>query len=215
VFDEVRLEVNIGQYLDVLGGAHADPGGAVGPGGPGAEGGPAGEDPAITRARRICLYKTAKYTVERPLQLGATLTDSDAGIELAGALSRVGLPLGEAFQLRDDLLGVFGDPAVTGKPVGDDLREGKPTLLAALAAATARRDGSTLLDRRLGAPDLSDDEVEAMQELIVATGARARVEASIAGLLSDALGALRSVAMRPEARDALEELALFVVDRDR
>ena len=105
--------------------------------------------------RRICRYKTAKYTVERPLHLGAALAAPARAEDLAGPLSAFGLPLGEAFQLRDDLLDVFGDPSLTGKPVGDDLREGKPTLLVTLACAHATGPAARLLEERLGAADLS------------------------------------------------------------
>ena len=127
VFDELRLELCVGQFLDLVGtaGGSADP----------------------EQAARIERYKSGKYTVERPLHLGAALAGRLD--ELAAPLSAVGLPLGEAFQLRDDLLGVFGDPAVTGKPVGDDLREGKLTPLVAAAAARADA-GSSAAPGRLG-----------------------------------------------------------------
>ena len=82
----------------------------------------------------VARYKSAKYTVERPLLLGAAIADAPA--EVRAAYSGYGLPLGEAFQLRDDVLGVFGDPAQTGKPAGDDLREGKRTFLVAAAFET-------------------------------------------------------------------------------
>jgi geranylgeranyl diphosphate synthase type I len=115
VFDELRIELCVGQYLDLAATAAG------------------GRDPG--QARRIEWYKSGKYTVERPLHLGAALAGRLH--DLRAPLSAVGLPLGEAFQLRDDLLGVFGDPAVTGKPVGDDLREGKLTPLVASAASRA------------------------------------------------------------------------------
>lgn len=198
VFEEMRLEVNMGQYLDVLGAAQGlDP--------------PTGT--AADRARRICRYKTAKYTVERPLHLGAALAAPDRVAELAGPLSAFGLPLGEAFQLRDDLLGVFGDPEVTGKPVGDDLREGKPTLLAGLAFE--RGGGAArLLTRRFGSPDLTLDEVRAMQDVIVETGARAQVERAIEVLLEQSTAALEALPLASAALSALGELAAFVAGRD-
>jgi geranylgeranyl diphosphate synthase type I len=192
VFDELRVELCIGQYLDLVGTA----GGS--------------NDPA--QADRIERYKSGKYTVERPLHLGAALAGRYG--ELAPPLSAVGLPLGEAFQLRDDLLGVFGDEAVTGKPVGDDLREGKLTPLVAVAAARADAAGTRLLTR-VGRPGISDADVEALQELLVTTGARDDVEHSIERLVDEALARLAEVPLTPEARVALEELATFVAWRDR
>src|SRR5690606_22876562 len=103
VWNDLRLELNMGQYLDLLGTARAD------------------RDRAL--ARRIARYKSGKYTVERPLHLGAALAGRLG--DLREPLSAYGEPLGEVFQLRDDMLGAFGDPARTGKPVGHDLREGK------------------------------------------------------------------------------------------
>lgn len=195
VFEEMRLEVNVGQYLDILGAAE-------GVGLPGQS--------AADRARRICRYKTAKYTIERPLHLGAALAAPDRMAELAGPLSDFGLPLGEAFQLKDDLLGVFGDPAVTGKPVGEDLREGKPTLLASLAASREPR-----FTKRFGAADLDESDVLELQEIIESTGARAEVEHSVADLLARSEAALQALPLRPEAVSALGELARYVAGRDR
>ncbi|MDA8045141.1 MAG: polyprenyl synthetase family protein [Actinomycetota bacterium] len=194
-FEEMRLEVNVGQYLDILGTAE----GVAGPG-------PA----AAARAQRICRFKTAKYTIERPLHLGAALAAPDRLGELAGPLSDFGLPLGEAFQLKDDLLGVFGDPTITGKPVGDDLREGKPTLLASLAAQRDARFGA-----RFGASDLNPADVAALQEIIEATGARAEVERSIDELVARSETALDRLPISGEARTALAQLARFVAGRDR
>jgi geranylgeranyl diphosphate synthase type I len=199
VFDEMCLEVNVGQYLDILGAA---------------EGVGLPDEAAVARARRICRYKTAKYTVERPLHLGAALASPASLVHLAGPLSRFGLPLGEAFQLRDDLLGVFGDSEVTGKPVGDDLREGKPTLLASLAASRAGGTAGRLMAERFGARDLSADEVARLQELIESTGAKAEVEGAIASLVEAAMGALASLPLEPEAISALGEIGAFVAGRD-
>ncbi len=192
VFNELRVELNIGQALDLIGTAEAR------------------RDRPM--ARRIASYKSGKYTVERPLHLGAALTGRLD--DLAGPLSAYGLPLGEAFQMRDDILGTFGDPAVTGKPVGEDLREGKPTPLLAAAAARAGDAGAALLDR-VGSADLGDDEVAAIQTLMVETGARAETEKLIDELAAEAVAALDKAALTPEAKAALIELAAFVVHRDR
>lgn len=196
VFDQVRLEVSAGQYLDLLGTARADP--------------------SAELARRINQFKSAKYTIERPLHLGVALAAPDRYPELAPLLSAYGLPLGEAFQLRDDILGTFGDPDVTGKAVGEDLREGKPTLLYALARQRATGDDASLLARRFGAPDLTTGEVAAIQAVFERTGARGDVEAAIEELVDDALVAVssRRLAITDEARRALIDLARFVAGRN-
>ncbi|MFN2607287.1 MAG: polyprenyl synthetase family protein [Acidimicrobiales bacterium] len=192
VFTELRVEVNVGQYLDLAGTAR----------------GRVGE----REARRISRYKSGKYSVERPLHLGAALAGR---LEpLAGALSGYGLPLGEAFQLRDDLLGVFGDPSVTGKPVGEDVREGKPTVLYAIAAARASNTAARVLDR-YGAADLEEAEVATIQEVLVETGAVDRVERDIDELVDAALAALTVADLTPDARHALADLAHYVAGRDR
>jgi geranylgeranyl diphosphate synthase type I len=192
VFTELRLEVNIGQYLDLLGTAR----GRV----------------DLERARRICRYKSGKYTIERPLHLGAALAGRLD--DLAAPLSAYGEPLGEAFQLRDDLLGVFGDTSVTGKPVGEDLREGKPTALHAWAAGRATGGDAVLLSQRFGAADLTADEVGALQAVLESTGARHEVERAIERLTSEALGALAGLPLTAEAVEELELLACFVAGRD-
>ena len=192
VFDELRIELCVGQYLDLVGTASAS------------------RDP--DQATRIERYKSSKYTVERPLHLGAAL--AGAGADVQDALTAVGLPLGEAFQLRDDLLGVFGDSTVTGKPVGDDLREGKLTPL--IAAGTARVDvtGRDAL-ARVGALDLTADEVAAIQEALVASGAVAEIEDRIALRVDEALAALERAPITAEAREALADLTRFAAWRDR
>lgn len=195
VYDEMRLEVNVGQYLDLLGTAERT------------------GDPEL--ARRICRYKSGKYTIERPLHLGAALAAPDRFDRVDAALSAFGLPLGEAFQLQDDLLGVFGDTAATGKPVGEDLREGKPTLLYALARAAATGADRRLLEQRFGAPDLNPAEVGALQAVLEATGARAEVERTVEELVDRALRAAEGLPLAPAARTALVELAHFVAGRDR
>jgi geranylgeranyl diphosphate synthase type I len=192
VFAELRLEVSLGQYLDLLGTARADT--------------------SAEQSRRICLYKSGKYTVERPLHLGAALAGQLD--HLGSYLSAFGLPLGEAFQLRDDLLGAFGDPTITGKPVGEDLREGKPTPLFVLATAMADGPAAKLLAERFGSASLTAEEVNELQSILVETGARERVEAQIGALLEQALVALDAVPITDEARVRLRELAHFVARRD-
>lgn len=167
VFDRCRSEVIAGQFLDVSVQAR----------------GRADVEVAMTVLR----YKSAKYSIERPLHVGAAL--AGGGPEVLDALTAFGLPLGEAFQLRDDLLGVFGDPAATGKPAGDDLVEGKRTVLVALALDAAPAADAALLDRSLGT-DLSPADVERLREVIDASGAHAQVEAVIAELTGIALAAL-------------------------
>ncbi|MGI9120468.1 MAG: polyprenyl synthetase family protein [Acidimicrobiales bacterium] len=192
VYDELRVELNIGQYLDVLGTARGRAN--------------------LATARRITSYKSGKYTVERPLHVGAALAGRLE--ELADPLSDYGLPLGEAFQLRDDLLGAFGDAADTGKPVGDDLREGKPTPLMAIATARADPAAATKL-LRAGQPDLSETEVGDLQEVLVSTGARDEIERSIERLTTEAVEAIKAAPLSEEAQVALTELATYVAWRDR
>jgi len=170
-------------------------------------------EPTVAAARRICTYKTAKYTIERPLHLGAALAGAvDEATRVA--LTAYGLPLGEAFQLVDDLLGAFGDPLRLGKPVGDDLREAKPTRMLALALERARGADLTLLRTRVGAPDLTREEVLAILGVLEATGARADMESAVAELAEASLLAAAHLPVTGEARTALTEIAAFVVQRD-
>lgn len=192
VWDELRIELNVGQYLDVLGTARAD------------------RDEA--GARRIARYKSGKYTIERPLHVGAALAGRYG--ELAAPLSAYGDPLGEAFQLRDDILGVYGDPRLTGKPVGGDLREGKPTPLLAVAVARADTDQQALL-ARVGRTQLSDDDVAALQAVLEATGALAEIEDSIERLTREAVDAVERAPLVDDAREALVDLAHYVAERER
>jgi geranylgeranyl diphosphate synthase type I len=195
VWHQVRLEVNIGQYLDLLGTVR--------------------RQPSPDLARRISQLKSGRYTIERPLHLGAALAAPDQLSRVAAPLTAYGRPLGEAFQLKDDLLGVFGDADFTGKPVGDDLREGKPTLLYALARVRATGLDAKFLSARYGSVDLSDHEVEELRQLFESTGARQDVESTIERLIDDALTAVGSLPLAEEARQGLAELAGFVGGRDR
>ena len=191
VFTELRIEVNVGQYLDVKAGADGRH--------------------ARDRARRISVLKSGKYTVERPLHLGAALAGRLD--DLGPGLSAYGLPLGEAFQMRDDLLGAFGEELLLGKPVGGDLREGKVTELVSAAREVASPAALAVLDR-IGAHDLSDDEVRRLQEVLVETGARDAMEARIHELTSRAVEALTGAGLDPTATAELEALAAFIAARD-
>ena len=161
----------------------------------------------VDEAMRVVRYKSAKYTVERPLHLGAALAGADDTV--IAALSDVALPLGEAFQLRDDVLGVFGDPGVTGKPAGDDLREGKRTVLVARAAELGTDADREQLARTLG----TTDGVDGLRDLVERTGALAAVEADIDRLERQADAALD--ALPPGGRELLEPLLLTATRRTR
>lgn len=184
LFDVMRTEVMAGQYLDVL--EQAMGGGSV------------------ERSRRVIRFKSAKYTIERPLHVGAAL--AGASEDLLAAYSAYGLPLGEAFQLRDDVLGVFGDPAETGKPAGDDLREGKRTVLLALAAERSSGAQARLLDELVGDPALDDAGVKELRAVIQGTGALAEVEEMIDALTGRALAALDAAPVAEDARAVLRGL---------
>lgn len=142
-------------------------------------------------ARRIAVLKSGAYTVEGPLHIGAIL--AGARPPLLSGLSTYGVALGEAFQLRDDILGVFGDPSVTGKDRDSDLREGKRTVLIARAMAAASPADREFVDDRLGRADLSEEEVERIRGIIHLSGA---LEAT--GSLVDELGARAKSAIDPE-----------------
>jgi geranylgeranyl diphosphate synthase type I len=195
VYAEMRVELMAGQYLDVLASVLAEPSPAA----------------AAERALRVARYKSAKYTIERPLHLGGVLAGASA--ELLAAYSAYGIPLGEAFQLRDDVLGVFGDPAVTGKPAGDDLREGKRTVLVALAQQRASVEQAEILRRQLGDPDLDAAGVAACRKVISESGALAEVEKLIRLRGSEARRAVTARVIDEQARSALEVLADAATDR--
>ena len=190
VFDQCRSEVITGQFLDVSVQAR----------------GSADVDAAMTVLR----YKSAKYSIERPLHIGATLAGADdTGL---AELSAYGLPLGEAFQLRDDLLGVFGDADTTGKPAGDDLVEGKRTVLVALSLDAAPPEQAALLDRSLGTP-LDDELLAELRRVIDESGAHAQVESVIGALVERSTAALAAASVEERARTVLGELAAAATDR--
>jgi geranylgeranyl diphosphate synthase type I len=191
VWDTMRTEVTAGQYLDLLRAA----GGLPGPSG------------ALTVAR----YKSAGYTVQRPLQLGAAL--AGAGPDALETCTAIGLPLGEAFQLRDDVLGVFGDPAVTGKSADDDLREGKRTLLVALTEEGTDDAGRALLAGALGNSAADPDELDGVRRLMTGSGALDRVEQRIAEQTTRARDAIAGAPLAADARRALDALAVAATTR--
>ncbi|MDO4908742.1 MAG: polyprenyl synthetase family protein [Corynebacterium sp.] len=156
----------------------------------------------IDAAMQVMRYKTAAYTVERPLHIGAAL--AGASEDIISALRTYGESVGKAFQLRDDLLGVFGDPAITGKPAGDDLREGKRTVLLAFAAEELGSDAE-LVEKYLGKAEY----VETLRDLISSTKAEARCEELIENLRDEGLAAIKGL----PTEETLEALAMKATAR--
>lgn len=191
ILHEMWVEITAGQYLDVLEQARRT----------------YSIDDAITVIR----YKTARYTIERPLRIGAALAGADPA--LSRAYTAFGIPLGEAFQLRDDVLGMFGDPAVTGKPNVDDLREGKQTVLIALARERATTRQRELIDRLHGAPLLDPEQAAELRAIAVDTGALAEVETMIADRRDSAVQALADAPITPRVQQCLRHLARAVTER--
>lgn len=193
IHDEMRVELMAGQFLDI----HEQ----------------TQKTTDLARSKKIARYKSGKYTVERPLHVGAALSQQQSP-ELMSALSAYGLPLGEAFQYRDDLLGVFGDPQITGKPAGDDLREGKRTVLIALtdlAFTDAMREESR---KYFGVADLDSRGVSILQEIIVSTGAREKLEAMINKLTEQSLLAAEEDCINDLAHPLLLEMAKIATKRN-
>ncbi|WFE37801.1 polyprenyl synthetase family protein [Micromonospora sp. WMMD998] len=191
-YDQMRVETVAGQFLDVLGEHDA-------------------ANWSVDRALRVARYKTASYTVQRPLLFGAGLAGADADGPLTAAYTRYGLAVGEAFQLRDDLLGVFGDPATTGKPAGDDLRTGKPTPLLMLARQLADPAQRRALDRAGSVGGAR--ELTRLADVVRDTGAAARVERMISERVAEALSALDTAPIDETARTALTGLATAATER--
>jgi geranylgeranyl diphosphate synthase, type I len=207
IVEAMRTEVTCGQYLDIVAQAHPlrKRAPAIGSLRPTIE-------LALDDASRVVEYKAARYTVQRPCQMGAALGGGDD--ELYFALGAYGSPLGRAFQFRDDLLGVFGDPKVTGKPAGDDLREGKRTVLVAHSYAHAGDAGQKLLLQRLGDPGLDETGINELQQVIVESGARDAVESMINEYYERALKALHDTEITEEGRAGLTALADAAVRRE-
>ncbi|BAL85367.1 putative polyprenyl diphosphate synthetase [Actinoplanes missouriensis 431] len=182
-YDRMRVEAIAGQYLDVLG--ESDP-----------------ASWSVERALTVARHKTASYTIQWPLSFGAALAGGDRRLDEAFRV--YGTTIGEAFQLRDDMLGVYGDPAVTGKPAADDLRTGKPTTLLMLA-----RRMST--DAQLAA--FADGDIARRAQIIAETGAPRRIEEMIRVRVDEGLAALSEAPIHPDARAALIDLATAATQR--
>lgn len=192
-YSRMRRHVIAGQHLDVA----------------------AASRPAITEAeaRRIAVLKAGMYTVEEPLIIGAEL--AGASPQLISGLSDFGRPLGEAFQLRDDLLSTFGDAPGLGKPVDSDIRQGKRNVLFARAAAALSGQDRRFLVDRWGAPDLTAQEVTRLRGLLESSGARSGTEALLEGLVADASAALAELPVEAEPRAALHDLMDRAATRER
>lgn len=212
VLDAMRTEVAAGQYLDLVNQVM--------------------RNESVQSAMRVVTYKTAKYTIERPLHLGAAMADASPadlaggdpapvspgqrqsnGTSVASTCTEYGLPLGTAFQLRDDILGIFGDPAVTGKPVTGDISEGKRTVLVALAMERANGAQLRVMERHLGDPSLTEDAAAEVRQVITDTGALAECETLISAGVKEATAALDGAPIPEEARAALAELAIVATAR--
>ncbi len=193
VHDHMLTELMCGQYLDLLEQAHGEG--------------------TFEGALRVALFKSGKYSVEHPLRLGLMLAARRAEPWIDRLCVEYGQQVGIAFQLRDDVLGVFGDPAETGKPAGDDLREGKRTMLVARTLAAANRTQAEVVRSHLGDPELSPDGVARLRQIIAETGALGECEDMIKRYLESALDALDRSPLAPDARTALADLAVIATTR--
>ncbi len=192
--DAVRSEVLAGQYLDLVNQARPSSGANM-----------------LRDAGLVMGFKTAKYTVARPVQIGAALGLADDGTQ--HGLSAFGTHVGYAFQMRDDLLGLFGDPAVTGKPTGDDLREGKKTVVIGYAMRLASRSDAARLTQMMGDPGLGDADIMAARQILVDCGA---VEATEKAILTEAAAGmkyLQRLDISSQGADALAALVHAAVER--
>jgi geranylgeranyl diphosphate synthase type I len=193
VFTTLRSEVIAGQHLDLVVAST--------------------RDAREADARKVALLKSARYTVTRPLLLGAALAGGATHPDTTQALVDYGDAVGLAFQMRDDILGVFGDPGVTGKSRLDDLREGKRTVLVLRAHRLADPAGQAELERSLGRPDLDEAGAARCRDVIASSGALASVEALLADRHDAALFAIERLPDEP--RRALTSLAASAIDRLR
>lgn len=195
-FSTMRQEVTLGQYLDI----HEE---AAWPHTPDAD--------RLERALRVVTYKSAKYSMEAPLLIGASM--AGASVAQLEALADFGLPLGIAFQLRDDVLGVFGDSEVTGKPSGDDLREGKRTVLIAVAEEGMPHTTRKVFTEMLGDRSLNPEQIAVMQSTLRDTGALDTVETMIDSYVEKSMSALARAPITEGARKELSRLAQAVTQR--
>jgi geranylgeranyl diphosphate synthase, type I len=197
VLDAMRTEVAAGQYLDLVNQFT--------------------RNDSVQSAMQVVTYKTAKYTIERPLHLGAAMTGSPAApaaaAAVAGTCTEYGLPLGTAFQLRDDILGIFGDPALTGKSVTGDISEGKRTVLMALTRERASAAQLRVLERHLGDRALTEEAAAEVRTVITDSGALAECEMLISAGVKEATSALDGAPITEDARQALTELAIIATVR--
>lgn len=195
IYDEMRVEIMAGQFLDIHEQALATQ--------------------SVARSLKIARYKSGKYTVERPLHFGTSLAlpAGERRDNFFAMFSEFGLPLGEAFQLRDDLLGVFGDPTLTGKPAGDDLREGKRTVLMAMTQDRADAKQEAVIAQYFGDRHLDSEGVEALRTIIIETGARDHVEDLVEKLGLTALDALNRDEIPQAAHALLVELASIAMGK--
>jgi geranylgeranyl diphosphate synthase type I len=187
-FAQMQLDAVVGQQLDVLGDG--------------------------SNLEEVYRLKTASYTVLGPLHLGLELSpESRASSRMLAALEAFAVPLGIAFQLRDDLIGAFADPTITGKPMGGDLRAGKRTLLVSLALSRPGSEVERLLSHVLGNAQASNADLSRTLAALDACGARAEVEQRIATLARDAMDALDAADWSPEARALLDGLMKAMLER--
>jgi geranylgeranyl diphosphate synthase type I len=166
----------------------------------------------LAHARQVARMKSGAYTVQRPLELGAAA--AGAGPRMTEAICRYGCEIGEAFALRDDLLGVWGDPGLTGKPAGDDLLSGKPTVILSLAHERLQGAARTLL-ARVGTPELSPADVGLLQDALAAGGVVEAVERRIAEHVHTAVAALEREDLDPDGVIGLTQMAHRIAWRDR
>jgi geranylgeranyl diphosphate synthase type I len=187
----MKVELMAGQYLDMHAGSR--------------------REVSVDDALKIATYKSGKYTIERPLHFGGALALSTP--ELFPIYSDYGIPLGIAFQLRDDLLGVFGDASLTGKPTGDDLLEGKRTALIAYALSHMNAQSAADFKKRFGDRNATPEEIERMREQINNSGAVEFIEKLIEEKTTLALRAVSNPRITADGQELLTELALAATKR--
>lgn len=189
-YARMRRDVTTGQFLDIA----EESAWRVNP-----------DEEHARRALQVASLKSARYSIEQPLALGAALAGADADQD--SALRAFGHPVGMAFQLRDDVLGVFGDESITGKPAGDDLREGKRTVLVALTRERLDASARRVFDDLIGDPDLDAAQVAALQATILGSGALDRIENMISAYATEADRVLAGARLDNAAVGDLRDLA--------